>query len=235
MCTLTYLPSESGFTFTHNRDERMDRPTSKDFRKILVQNTQVYFPKDLEAHGSWIGFSNRGRAVCLLNGGTEAHQRKESYRHSRGLVVLDNFKFENQEAFYHKYDLSEIEPFTLIIKDHDGLWKMVHDHSETKLEQLDSQKAGIWSSTMLYTKEVRDKRQNWFGRWLEQNNSFDPENIREFHSSAGEGDSENDLIMSRWGFLKTLSITQIHQKHSEVELRYQDLSHNTVDHVNFSI
>ena len=231
MCTLTYLPSAKGYTFTHNRDERNDRATSEDFQVISLNQQKIYFPQDLEARGSWIAYSSAGRAVCLLNGGSKAHTRKSQYRHSRGLVVLDNFKFSDQHSFYADYNLDDIEPFTLIVKDHDGLWKIVHNETDTAIEKLDEAQTGIWSSTTLYTREVREKRRNWFNNWLEQKPELNPESIRRFHQSAGEGDSENDLVMSRWGILQTLSITQIHVQPPSVSLLYSDLIRQSSDEV----
>ena len=234
MCTLTYLPTGQGFTFTHNRDERVDRPSSKDFKVMRQGEYDVYFPQDLEARGSWIAFSTEGRAVCLLNGGSRPHQRKASYRHSRGLVVLDNFKFRAQEDFYRNYNLEDIEPFTLIVKDREGLWKLTHDEGQTDLIQLNEAETGIWSSTTLYTREVRDKRRKWFYSWLEDKPELSPGNIRRFHKSAGDGDEENDLIMSRWGLLKTVSITQIHTTENRVSLHYEDFMQNSVDSLSFT-
>jgi uncharacterized protein with NRDE domain len=235
MCTLTYLPFDGGFTFTHNRDERSDRPASENIQHTSINDQIVYFPQDLEGSGSWIAYSPKGRAVCLLNGGSEPHQRQPSYRHSRGLVVLDNFKFPDQESFYKEYNLQDIEPFTLIVKDQHGLWKIVHNESDTLLHQLDENTTGIWSSTTLYTSEVRDKRERWFHSWLEQKPNLSPENIRHFHQSAGEGDSENDLIMSRWGILETVSITQIHAEPASASLLYQDLVRKSSDQVQLEL
>lgn len=235
MCTLTYLPEAEGYTFTHNRDERADRPTTRDIQMLKLDDQEVYFPQDLEAYGSWIAYSSSGRAVCLLNGGSKPHQRKERYRHSRGLVVLDNFRYTDQPLFYKEYDLRDIEPFTLIIRDNTGLWKITHDTDDTSIEELDAGITGIWSSTTLYTRDVREKREHWFEDWLKTQNSPDPAHIRAFHQSAGDGDSENDLIMSRWGILQTLSITQVHVHNGTAIMRYDDLMRNTTDQVQLQL
>lgn len=128
-----------------------------------------------------------------------------------------------------EYNLDDIEPFTLIIKDQNGLWKIVHDEDSTSIDQLDDTNTGIWSSTTLYTREIREKRKTWFRSWLDQKPHLSPENIRKFHRSAGDGDSENDLIMSRWGILETVSITQIHVHPPKASLIYQDLVRKSSD------
>jgi uncharacterized protein with NRDE domain len=213
----------------------MNRPTSKEFRQKKVGEKTLYFPEDLEAHGSWIGFYENGTAACLLNGGTKSYKRKAPYRKSRGLVVLESFEYKSVTQFYDRYNFDDIEPFTLIIRSSSGLYKITHDVDETKLDELNSKETNIWSSTTLYTEEVRNKRQKWFESWLAQKPEFTPDNIRAFHNSAGDGDSENDLIMSRWGMLKTLSITQISVGQSKARLIYQDFMQTSGDIINVDI
>lgn len=229
MCTLTYLPSPGGYTFTHNRDERMDRPTSPDFKIMKVGGQSLYCPEDLEAHGTWIAFSDRGTAACLMNGGSIPHERKLPYRHSRGLVVLDSFKYGSVSSFYKEYDFHNLEPFTLVVREKGKLWRLTHNENETLLDEEDAGSPNIWASTTLYTPEVQDKRRQWFARWLQKSSMTTPESIRLFHKSAGDGDSENDLVMSRWGLLKTLSITQIAVGNNKAELVYEDLVRGSVD------
>ncbi len=229
MCTLTYIPTDHGYIFTHNRDERMDRPTSKDFRKQKSGEQVLYFPQDLEAKGSWIAFSSKGKSACLLNGGSMAHARKEKYRKSRGLVVLESFDFKDTKAFYKNYNFDNIEPFTLIVGDLYELVKIVHDENETTFEILDKTVSNIWSSTTLYTIEVRKKREQWFKNWLLKNHSLNASQAFDFHRNAGDGDHENDLVMSRWGMLKTLSITQISVAKNQASLSYHDFIQSTVD------
>ncbi len=235
MCTLTYLPTPTGFILTHNRDERMDRPTSKEFQQKSMNDQTLYYPEDLEAHGSWIAFSSKGTSACLLNGGSKLYDRKVPYRKSRGLVVLESFEFNSIKDFHQNYDFSNIEPFTLIIKSAKEFYKVTHDEDETSLEVLDPGTSNIWSSTTLYTKEVREKRKRWFEAWLSKKPDLNPDNIRAFHNSAGDGDTENDLVMSRWGILKTLSITQIAVSSNSADLVYQDFVQVSGDKISIDI
>ncbi len=230
MCTLSYIPTEEGFIFTHNRDERNDRPTSDKFRIRDYGDASIYYPEDLEAHGSWIAFSDQGCTACLLNGGEKPYERRSSYRHSRGLVVLGFFDYPNAESFFRGYNFEDLEPFTLIIKDGQGLFKVVHDEDKTRLEELNPQQKGIWSSTSLYTHEARQKRELWFEKWLSTTREISAKAIKDFHSTAGDGDQENDLVMSRWGLLQTLSITQIEVAGKQASLYYRDLLRQTQDH-----
>jgi len=229
MCTLTYLPLNKGFIFTHNRDERKDRPSSDTFRKKEINNQTVYYPEDLEAHGTWFAFSNKGMAACILNGGSKPHKRKEKYRKSRGLVVLESFEYSDSKAFFDQYDFDDIEPFTLLIFSNDNLSQIIHNEENNNFNKLNTLSEHIWSSTTLYTKEVRDKRKQWFVNWLSQKPQIDPKNTRKFHTRTGDGDSENDLIMSRWGILKTVSLTQVAVTENKADLYYEDFVNNNLD------
>lgn len=235
MCTLTYLPTPTGFILTHNRDERMDRPTSKEFQQKQVGAQTLYYPEDLEAHGSWIAFSDKGIAACLLNGGSKTYKRKVPYRKSRGLVVLESFEYDTVHDFYKEYNFTGIEPFTLLIRSPKEFCKITHDEDETVIELLNPNVTHIWSSTTLYTKEVREKRKKWFEAWLAKKPALNPDNIRAFHNSAGDGDTENDLVMSRWGILKTLSITQVSIESESASLVYQDFVQRSGDKLSVSI
>lgn len=229
MCTLTYIPTEDGYIFTHNRDERNNRPTAKKLQTKDLGKRTLYYPEDLEAHGSWIAFADDNTAACLLNGGSKTYVRKTPYRKSRGLVVLESFDFENPTEFYENYEFQGIEPFTLLIRHSSGLFQITHDLEGTTITDHNPDQTNIWSSTTLYTKKVRQKREKWFANWLAQSPDLNPANIQAFHNSAGDGDSENDLIMSRWGILQTLSITQIAVSANSALLTYRDFIQQSAD------
>lgn len=235
MCTLTYIPLNNGYIFTHNRDERMDRPTSRDIQQKVLKDQTVFYPKDLEANGSWIAYSDKNVAACLLNGGDRSYKRKSSYRKSRGLVVLESFEYGSPKEFYDNYDFSDIETFTLIIKSGDSLSAIVQDEDGTAFKELNPKRPGIWSSTTLYTKSVRDKREQWFANWLKADPDFAPDAIKSFHQSAGEGDGENDLVMSRWGILKTVSISQIANFSKDSKMRYWDFVGEAEDQIELKV
>ncbi|MGB0178131.1 MAG: hypothetical protein ACPF9D_13265, partial [Owenweeksia sp.] len=176
-------------------------------------------------------YSDQNVSACILNGGSIPHTRNPSYRKSRGLVVLESFEFSDPRHFHNEYDFDGIEPFTLIIHHPKGLFKLVHNENETFLDELNGAEMHIWSSTTLYTEEVRNKREMWFAKWLESKPVLEPESITRFHLSAGDGDHENDLIMSRWGILKTVSLTQIAHGLKATDMVYKDFVHNSEDKV----
>lgn len=228
MCTLTYIPLKGGFSLTHNRDERMDRASSNSFQKEVICGHEVYFPQDLEAKGTWFAH-NTSATLCILNGGSSHYNPKPPYRHSRGLVLLHFFKYKSVEAFYKSYNFTDLEPFTLIIAQNKALYKLVHDHERTNLQPLNPLKAHIWSSTRLYTPKIRAKREGWFSNWLKAHPTANKEEILDFHLNGGEGNPEYDFRMSRWGLLKTVSITQLYQKTNLNQLYYHNFESGATD------
>jgi hypothetical protein len=224
MCTVTFLPkSNNDFILTSNRDESPGRET---FPPEIYEEdgVKLLYPKDAVAGGTWIGVSQKKRVVTLMNGGFVAHKRKPFYRISRGVVVKDLLKAENLKAEIENYDFNEIEPFTAIIvewKTEVHLFQLVWDGLDYHFSE-EPLAPKIWSSSPLYPENLKKKREQWFSEFLFETIKPSQEEILQFHSTAGEGDANSNLIMDR-GFIKTKSITQIIRKNDIIEMRYEDL------------
>lgn len=227
MCTVTILPIEGGFILTSNRDEKLLRqkaipPQEYDFNEI-----KLYFPKDPKASGTWI-CSSLEFTLCLLNGAFEKHISNPPYRKSRGLVLLDFFKFNDPELFSEKYDFSGIEPFTLVMVNHKtlDLFELLWDEINVNLKSLDLNKKHIWSSATLYNKETRDWRVSLFKEWCESNPIYAKKDIVDFHRFGGKGDKANDFVMNRNNETITLSITSIGYSKNSHSIQYNDIVNN---------
>ncbi len=223
MCTVTYLPLKNGFLITSNRDERLSRKPSNVPGVQVVNGISLLFPKDTEAGGTWIACDDSGRTVCLLNGAFEPHIHNPPYRKSRGLVVLDYFQNKSVKEFEQQYDLTGIEPFTMVIAEDKLLFELRWDETKKYLKQLDQAKPNIHSSATLYTKETMALREEWFNNWLQNHEHYRVEDILNFHLFAGDGDAGNNIRMSRFGIVETLSVTSIKLENNLVEMYYADL------------
>ncbi len=224
MCTVTFIPkSNNGFILTSNRDEAPGRKTFSP--KIYEEDgIKLLYPKDAVAGGTWIGVSENKRVVTLMNGGFVAHERKPSYRKSRGLVVKDLLKTENLKQQIEGYDFDGIEPFTAILvewKTEVHLFQLVWDGTDYHFSE-ETLAPQIWSSSPLYPSDLKKKREKWFSAFLFETVKPSSEEILEFHKTAGEGDLSSNLIMDR-GFIRTKSITQIVKKAENVAMCYEDL------------
>lgn len=228
MCTISLVPlqfREKSFVLTSNRDEAVERETlPPDFE--VIKDSKVIMPKDKRGGGTWIGGSSQKRVVCLMNGAFKPHQRKENYRLSRGVIVKELLAVENGISALENFDLYGVEAFTLIMaewKEELEFFQLVWDESRKHLKKLEM-KPQIWSSSPLYSEEMKRNREEWFARIRED---LYPEKILDFHHNAGIGDKEQDLIIDR-GFLKTQSISQLIVKPSEINFWYKDLSTSVI-------
>ncbi|MCR9183369.1 MAG: NRDE family protein [Flavobacteriaceae bacterium] len=224
MCTVTFIAKgDDDFILTSNRDEIPNRKTLSP-QEYTEENVRLVYPKDQVAGGTWIGVSDRNRFINLLNGGFEPHIRKASYRMSRGLVVKKLLTAEDVVLKIKDFDFEDIEPFTIIIVDWSSslkLYRLVWDGVKKHFKELNLGNH-IWSSSPLYSPEMKSKREEWLSEFIE-NNVTSAENLLEFHHNAGVGNKEIDLQMDR-GFIKTVSITQIEKKNDQVKMTYKDLN-----------
>lgn len=227
MCTVTFLPQVDGqFLLTSNRDEAPHR-SPENISTDQVNGQQLAFPRDEEAGGTWIVIADSDRLVCILNGAFHKHHRQPPYRRSRGLMALDLFTYPDFEAFANHYLFEDMEPFTMIVYEQHKLFELRWDETKAHILKLDHNKPHIWSSSTLYTPEVKDKRKAWFEAWLlQQQGDYQRDTILDFHRNAGDGDPWNDVIMNRNEVVKTVSITSIQKRHSSISLQYIDLVNN---------
>lgn len=228
MCTVSFFPTgNSNFILTSNRDESPGRDTTKP--RVYEKNAvQGLYPRDELAGGSWIGASSMKRVLCVLNGGFTFHERKPPYKKSRGLIMI-NLLYAHDITFELKNtNWVGIEPFTLIIIEWDtelSLLEFVWDGTETHFREMDI-KPHIWSSSSLFSEEMKKERRRWFDEFTRDKNNFEPESIWRFHTEGGELNDDYGYIMDR-GFVKTTSITQIRKTENEVEMIFKDRKRNT--------
>lgn len=222
MCTVSFVFSNGKAILTHNRDEKVARPSAIEPQKYIVNNKNIYFPKDQKAGGTWYAVAENGTVLVLLNGADEKHQLKPFYRKSRGLIVLDLISSNSAIDEWNLIDLSEIEPFTIVLFQDKKLYQLRWNEVEKSTLYLDVNQSHIWSSSTLYPKEIREHRAELFQNFI-VSNEISAEKLFQFHRYTKEDDSENGLIINRNDELKTLSITQTVIQENKIVLSYHDL------------
>ena len=225
MCTVTFLPlNGNNFILTSNRDEQKIRETLPP-NCYIEDGVKMFFPKDIEAGGTWIGTSSKNRLVCVLNGAFVKHQRKDAYRKSRGVIAKEILQATILEKYINNLNLEEIEPFTMVILDWNNdqlnLFELIWDGTEKHLKKMKNEPK-IWSSTTLYDDKIKSVRKRWFRNWID-NNEFTLENILSFHHSE-IGDKEQSVLMKR-SYVETVSITSVKKEAIAIEMLYEDLVH----------
>lgn len=222
MCTVSFVFSNGKAILTHNRDEKVARPSAIEPQKYSINNRNIYFPKDQKAGGTWYAVAENGTVLVLLNGADEKHQLKPSYRKSRGLIVLDLISSDSPIEEWNSIDLLDIEPFTIVLFQDKKLYQLRWNEVEKSILNLDVNQSHIWSSSTLYPKEIREHRVELFRNFL-VSNEISAAKLFQFHRYAKEDDRENGLIINRNDEMKTLSITQTVIQENKVVLSYHDL------------
>jgi len=216
-----------------NRDEAVNRKTVPP-KRYENKDISLVYPRDEVAGGTWIGASSKNRMLCLLNGAFVKHNRKSSYKKSRGIIVKELLEVGDVFTEVQEYDFDDIEPFTLLIVDWNSELKLIEliwDGTNTQITDLPLEPK-IWSSSTLYNSEMKTFRQQWFKEYLNQNGSSSEE-LLYFHEHYGVGDPMLDLKIDR-GLLKTVSITMFEKNEDDIQVVYKDLLHDNTSKLVFN-
>jgi uncharacterized protein with NRDE domain len=220
MCTVSFVNSNQKIIITSNRDEKTVRAAMEP-QKYIINDTEVTFPKDSQSGGTWYAITD-SKILVLLNGASEKHIPKPPYRRSRGLIVLDLICSENLLNYWDTIDLENIEPFTLVYFD-GQLFQLRWNGIEKEGIELDASKNHIWSSSTLYSKEIRTERERWFREFVKDKSIISEEDLFHFHRYTKKENTINGLIINRNDDLKTLSITQSVVEKNQIKLLHHDL------------
>lgn len=228
MCTVTFVPlTQNDFILTSSRDVLFTRKPSQAPKNYVEDGVTLHYPMDNQAGGTWIGTSSHSRLICLLNGGFKNHEPSKQYRVSRGLIVKDILKGNDFFSTLNDIILDDIEPFTIVALDWSAkliLVELVWDGAQKHMKQLPLEPK-IWSSSTLYSTEVKKWRELWFNEWQKQQ-QLTENTLLDFHKNAGIGDPEIDVMMTR-DKGGTMSITQVVKRGSKVQMAYEAIQRTT--------
>ncbi len=223
MCTVTFIPNESGSILTSNRDESTLRPASLPPKTFNGKHKKILFPVDPISGGSWIMLDNKGNKVVLLNGATENHLRQTEYRESRGKILLHLFDSPNILMSWETINLINIEPFTIVLNINKLLYQLQWNGEEKFKLELDSHESHIWSSSTLYSPEMKVERHLWFKELIQKNPDITSSEILNFHQYFENENSEFGLTINRENRVMTQSITQIVTNKNSLSMKYLQL------------
>ena len=215
MCTLTYIPLKEHRLICSNRDEIAQRSQCE----LTRTDTGLIYPREPLKGGSWICSDNK-RVLVLLNGAFKKHQPNSKYTKSRGLLLLELSETTNPIQQLELIDLTNVEPFTLVLIDINNLVEARWTGTELKIKSVNPQQAHIWSSTTLYTDDAIAMRSNLFKKYLESE-ELTKESQWNFHTQKTD-DLENGIVMKRIKGPQTISTTQILFGDQLNEFKYYD-------------
>ncbi|MES2778703.1 MAG: NRDE family protein [Bacteroidota bacterium] len=239
MCTLTYIPNNTGgFLLTSNRDESVLREPA--FAPAIYEHAKLWlmYPKDPQGGGTWLATSSNHFTLCLLNGAFGRHVHNPPYKHSRGLVVTQFFEYNDVNQFVAEYSFTDIEPFTLVIihqQSKPTIYELRWDGKEVYIKTVDAEKPQIWSSAMLYEPAVITEREKWFSEFLAVNPQPQLPDMLNFHHFGGKGDAATNVLMNRNNILRTISITAIEVRETGTYMHYEDLISSTLSVCNLPV
>ena len=162
MCTVVFIPGKDQYYFASLRDEDTERPEATPPELYTGENLQFLAPKDGLAGGTWLGINEIQHVIILLNGAFEKHTPNNHYLKSRGLIVSELLVAETPVNDWHVMDLSEIEPFTLVVWSGGNLYQLVWNGEQKKQILLNANTSHIWSSSTLYNTEAKAQREKLF-------------------------------------------------------------------------
>ena len=70
MCTVSFVNSNQKIIITSNRDEQIVRPSIEP-KNYLINDKNIFFPKDTKAGGTWYAIDEEANILVLLNGDLE--------------------------------------------------------------------------------------------------------------------------------------------------------------------
>jgi uncharacterized protein with NRDE domain len=143
MCTVSFVHSNGKIIITSNRDEQAARPAIEP-RNYLVNQKNLFFPKDPKAGGTWYVVDESANVLVLLNGAEESHQCNPPYRRSRGLIVLDLFSTESAIGAWETIALENVEPFTIVLFQDQQLYQLRWDGIRKTVQNLNAEGNHIW-------------------------------------------------------------------------------------------
>lgn len=226
MCTVSFVYANNSFLLTSNRDEKITRPSAIEPKVYQTETKKIIYPKDAKAGGTWFVVDEFGNSIILLNGGKIKHVVKEKYRLSRGVIVIDLITSNAIVSTWKTIDLSDIEPFTLLVLENKKPFQLQWSGEEKSTLELDVNQTYIWSSSTLYAPEIQQQREDWFVQYMDENQDISAEKMKFFHKNTEPKDSKNGLIINRDDVLKTLSVTQTIISEEKIVVNHSDLIQN---------
>lgn len=226
MCTVVFIPNKNKYFFASLRDENPLRARALAPAINTTDSVQYLAPIDALAGGTWIGANQLGNIIILLNGGFENHERKTSYKKSRGLIVKELMGCKNPVEDWSLMNLTNIEPFTLVIWSQAKLYQLVWDGENKSQTELNTDSPHIFSSSTLYDQVAKTNRKTLFENWIINEPQIDKSSVLAFFNAII--DKENGFIINRAPNLKTISYSFIELENGkEVSFNYSDFIDNS--------
>jgi uncharacterized protein with NRDE domain len=212
MCTVSIISTgEPGFRLVTNRDVERARPAGIAPAWRSVAGGRAVWPTDAQAGGTWVGATDRGLVLCLLNKNMEPAPDLSGLGalKSRGTIIpglVGEPDAAGAMTRLASMELSTFAPFRLLACDMDGDVARVleADWDRRSLTRRDHVAPTCFVSSGLGDSKVR-VRLPLFDRSVRE---YGPDAQDAFHHHVWPDRPELSVLMSR-GDARTVSITTV--------------------------
>jgi len=220
VCTASWLKSRDSLHFFFNRDELRTREPASPPAVRGDGDVRWLSPVDGRAHGTWIGATERGLVLALLN-------RSEGVRpveaESRGLLIPGLIAASDAESLVRQMtarDLGRFAPFRLL-----ALWRTFEDGvvfswngDRIEIDQLDAD-LGLLCSSGLGDARATESRNAVWTRMRDTGAVWTLESHRHFHRDHTPEPSAWSVCVHR-PEAATVSFTEVELAPDGIEMRY---------------
>jgi len=220
MCTLSFVPTTSGYFVAMNRDELITRELALPPKLVSFGQTQAIYPREQEG-GTWIAANEHGITLALLNWNlTETSSKK---RRSRGSIIPQVIGQKSLSVIVGKLDAISLEgilPFRLI--GICGLRKLIYEWRWNGLSlsrTLFDWKHHHWFSSGLSDTQAEQYRGTTCSTaWSDQTAGTLPW-LRKLHRCHSSGPGPFSICVHRFD-AKTVSYTEIDYSPERLKFSY---------------
>ncbi len=224
MCTVTVIPLDpGGLRLVSNRDELRTRPPSSTPRRHALHGAGALWPVDPTGGGTWIGVSERGVAMSLLNLNLDPHPTLPREPLSRGTVITSVLHHGSAHDAAHAVrglDLERMNCFRLVCADEERVLCARWDRSELSIEER-ALAPVCFASSGLGDHLVQGRLPLW-ADMIEQCGAT-PETQDAFHAHAWPDMGFASVLMAREEARTTsTTVTEIHTDRVSIAHRDDD-------------
>ncbi len=215
MCTATLYRSQGSFLLTASRDESRCRKEAG-IKESEFEDSQIVYPVDAAANGTWVGCNSHGLAACLLN----LYQSDYQGVLSRGLIIpklLENTSLKEAHTWLTDHFQTDLySAFVLLLMDTQHLYRYQWDGEIFVNQRIDFNHWFLESSSSVDLENTLAYRHDKFFHWKEDNGKAS--DVLSFHLKR-DADASKSVCMAREKS-HTKSISQVSVTQNDVEFRY---------------
>jgi uncharacterized protein with NRDE domain len=206
-----------------NRDERRNRHEAG-LKNVINNGIKCCYPVDGLAGGTWIGASENGIVICLLNRYQVPILEEAKSRGGIIPAALAQSSFDNINDFIARSDYKDHNGFDCIVASQTAAIHFSWDRKTLSKKILDLRKPQLFTSSSERLTEVSRYRQQLFDQWVSQrsiNDKTNDDNANCFHFQQAHKQAASAVMMSR-EHTHTKSFVTVELETKKTTLQYFD-------------